>query len=197
MADLARVILERRAREAGTPFFLVVEIESTDNMANANNAIGALRALGRADEVIGSAAAWAEGRGDALVFVAADSDAGGLQAVGPAPVQEDGRVTGLTGNPTDREIDHQLFAFDGVEGRATRPFVTRPDRAGRTMAFAIGWTGGLDVAGGVVARATGYNSELLQTAYHGTIDNTDVYALIYRTLFARLPDGESERPTRR
>ncbi len=197
MTDVALTILERRAREAGTPFFLVVEIESTDNMANANNAIGALRALGRADEVIATAAAFA-GRGDdTLVLVASDSDAAGLQAVGPPPAQADGRVTGLPGNPTDRQIDDELFAVDGVEGRATRPFVTRPDRAGRTMEFAVGWTGGLDVAGGILARATGYNSGLLQSAYGGSLDNTDVYALIYRTLFARSPDEADARLVRR
>jgi hypothetical protein len=197
MADVALTILERRARAAGTPFFLVVEIESTDNMANANNAIGALRALGRADEVIASAAAFA-GRGDdTLVLVASDSDAAGLQAVGPPPAQADGRVTGMPGNPTDRQIDDELFAVDGVEGRATRPFVTRPDRAGRTMEFAVGWTGGLDVAGGILARATGYNSGLLQSAYGGSLDNTEVYALIYRTLFAQSPDEADAQLVRR
>jgi alkaline phosphatase len=197
MTDVALAILERRGREAGTPFFLVIEIESTDNLANANNAIGALRALGRADEVIATATAFTGRRDDTLVLVASDSDAAGLQAVGPPPAQSDGRVTGLPGNPTDRKIDDELFAVDGVEGRATRPFIARPDRAGRTMAFAVSWTGGLDAAGGILARATGYNSGLLQSAYGGSLDNTEVYALIYRTLFAQSPDEADAQPVRR
>ncbi len=61
MTRLALTLLERRSREAGLPFMLVVEIESTDNMANANNAIGSLRALRRADEVIEDTAAFVAG----------------------------------------------------------------------------------------------------------------------------------------
>jgi alkaline phosphatase len=152
-------------------------------MANANNAIGALRALGRADDVIATASAFAARRERTLVLVAADSDAAGLQAVGPPPTQDDGRVTGLPGNPTDREIDDQLFAADGVEGRATRPFVALADARGHAAAFAVVWTGRFDVSGGVLVRAGGHNSGLLQTAYGGSLDNTEVYALIHRTLF--------------
>lgn len=183
MTSLALEILDRRSRESGQPFLLVVEVESTDNLANANNAIGALTALARADEVIATAAAYADGHDDTLVLVAADSDAAGLQVLGPAPTQDDGRVTGLPGNPTDRKIDDQRFAVDGIEGRATRPFRGLPDADGRSAEFAIAWSGIFDVAGGVLARAGGYNSELLRTEYGGTLDNTEVYELIHRTLF--------------
>jgi hypothetical protein len=98
-------------------------------------------------------------------------------------VQSDGRVSGMPGNHTDRKIDNQLFPVDGIEGRATAPFVSMPDAAGRTAPFAIAWTGGFDVAGGVLARADGYNSELLRTEYGGVLHNRDVYWLIHRTLF--------------
>ncbi len=162
---------------------LVVEIESTDNLSNANNAIGALRAIARADEVIALASDFVAGRDDTLLLVAADSDAAGLQVASPPPLQPDGRVSGMPGNHTDRTIDNQLFPVDGVEGRATRPFESMPDAAGRTAPFAIAWTGGFDVAGGVLARADGYNSELLRTEYGGVLNNTDVYWLIHRTLF--------------
>ena len=183
MAELAMTLLERRARLAGTPFLLVVEIESTDNLANANSGIGALRALARADDVIAAAAEFSAGRDDTLLLVAADSDAGGLQVAGPPPTQDDGRVTGLPGNPTDREIDRQLFAVDGVEGRATQPFEALPDAAGHRSSFAIAWSGGVDVAGGVLVRADGLNSGLLRTEYGGLLHNTQVYHLVHRTLF--------------
>jgi alkaline phosphatase len=188
MTELAITLLERRARLAALPFLLVVEVESTDNLANANSGIGALRALARADDVIAAATEFATGRDDTLILVAADSDAGGLQLAGPPPTQDDGRVTGLPGNPTDRKIDRQLFAVDGVEGRATAPFEALPDAAGHRSTFAVAWSGGVDVAGGVLARAGGLNSELLGTEYRGLLDNTQVYELIHRTLFG---DGGS------
>ena len=83
---------------------------------------GALRALGRADQVIEDTAAYVAREPETLLLVAADSDAAGLQLVSPPPVQKDGRVTGINGNPADAEIDRQLFPVDGVEGRATVPF---------------------------------------------------------------------------
>jgi alkaline phosphatase len=193
MTRLALLLLQREARAAGQPFMLVVEVESTDNLSNANNAIAALRALAEADAVIGLAREAVERDPETLLLVAADSDAGGLQVVTP-PLQDDGRVTGLSGNPTDRTIDKQLFAVDGIEGRASQPFDARPDQAGRQARFAIAWSGVLDVAGGVVARADGLNSELLRTEYRATLDNTQVYDLMYRTLFGTRP-GESEPGT--
>jgi hypothetical protein len=168
---------------------LVVEVESTDNMANANNAIGALRALGRADQVIEDTAAYVAREPETLLLVAADSDAAGLQLVSPPPVQKDGRVTGINGNPADAEIDRQLFPVDGVEGRATVPFRAHPDAEGVRAEFAIAWTGERDVAGGVLARAAGLNSAMLETEFGRVLDNTDVYRLMYRTLFGDWPDG--------
>ena len=66
MTELAITLLERRARLAALPFLLVVEVESTDNLANANSGIGALRALARADDVIAAATEFATGRDDTL-----------------------------------------------------------------------------------------------------------------------------------
>jgi alkaline phosphatase len=188
MARLALTILERRSREARLPFMLVVEVESPDNMANANNAIGALRALGRADQVIEDAAAFVAREPGTLLLVAADSDAAGLQLISPPPVQNDGRVTGINGNPADAVIDRRLFPVDGVEGRATAPFRASPDNQGRRADFAIAWTGERDVAGGVLARAAGLNSGMLATEFGGVLDNTGVYRLMYRTLFGGWPE---------
>jgi alkaline phosphatase len=190
MTRLALTILERRSRRAGRPFMLVVEVESTDNLANANNAIGALRALRRADEVIEDTAAFVAREPGTLLLVAADSDAAGLQLISPPPVQDDGRVTGINGNPADAEIHRRMFPVDGIEGRASVPFLARPDSEGRRAEFAIAWTGERDVAGGVLARAAGLNSAMLETEFGGVLDNTDVYRLMYRTLFGDWPDAK-------
>jgi alkaline phosphatase len=87
MTELALRILERAADERGLPFAAVIEVESTDNLANYNNAIGTLRALKRANDAIAVASDFQRRRGrfaeegDAatLVLTAADSDASGMQ----------------------------------------------------------------------------------------------------------------------
>jgi len=42
-----------------------------------------------------------------------------------------------------------------------------------------------DTAGGIVARAEGPNAACVRTG----VDNTDVYRLLYATLFGRWPDA--------
>lgn len=61
-----------------------------------------------------------------------------------------------------------------------------------------GWVGTNDVAGGIVSRAEGLNAELLRTEFRSRFDNTDVYRLMYATLFGELlpaPYGQ-QAPTR-
>jgi alkaline phosphatase len=188
MADLALVLLTRHSRRAGKPFLLVVEIESTDNLANANNAVGALRALHRADDVIDRARAFLATAPDTLVLVAADSDAGGLQAYSAVKDDMDARTTAVDGNPTGRPKQAVEFPMDGVEGRGSPPFHTLPDARGRSHPFAVLWTGVHDVAGGILVRADGLNANDLSGRFAGTIDNTDIYRLIYLTLFGSMPD---------
>jgi hypothetical protein len=53
MNTQALEVLKRHSEAAGLPFFLVAEVESTDNIPNNANAIGALRALKAADDAIG------------------------------------------------------------------------------------------------------------------------------------------------
>lgn len=185
MTRLALTILERRSRAAGLPFLLVIEVESTDNMPNNNNAIGTLRALKRADDVIAAAREFQARTPGTLVVTAADSDAAGLQLIDPPPVDENGWVTGMEGNPTGIDAELLVFSLDGMEGRNSRPFIAAPDASGRELPFAVAWVGTPDVAGGVVARAQGLNAELLRSRYSVGFDNTDVYRLIYLTLFGR------------
>ena len=90
MMAMALLILERKADAVRRPFALVAEVESTDNMPNQNNGIGSLRALKRADDMIGVARDFQRQRGlfrregdsRTLILTAADSDGGALQVVG-------------------------------------------------------------------------------------------------------------------
>jgi alkaline phosphatase len=198
MTEMALVILERRSRNAGLPFLLVVEVESTDNLPNNNNAIGTLRALKRADDVIDVARAFQARAPRTLLLTAADSDAAGLQLIDPPPVDENGWVTGMEGNPTGIDAELLVFSVDGMEGRRTRPFMAAPDAFGKEIPFAIAWVGTPDVAGGVISRAQGLNADLLHSRFSGGLDNTDVYRLTYLTLFGReLPAARGVRAPNR
>jgi len=189
MNTMALELLRRHSEQAGMPFLLVSEVESTDNLANNANGIGTLRALKAADDSIGVFLSFIAENPNTLLFTAADSDAGGIQVFSPAPAA-DGRVTTSTGNPTG--IGFNIgFPLDGIEGQNTAPFVAMPDALGTEMDFALGWIGTNDVAGGIISRAVGLNAELLRTEFSARFDSTDVYRLMYVTLFGKmLPSAE-------
>lgn len=184
MNTLALEVLKRHSEAAGLPFFLVAEVESTDNIPNNANAIGTLRALKAADDTIGVYRDFIAAYPDTLLLTAADSDAGGLQLFSPAPA-DDARVTTSTGNPTGVGLN-QGFALDGSEGQNTAPFIAAPDAFGNSMDFAIGWVGTNDVAGAIISRAEGLNAGLLRTEFTTQFDSSDVYRIIYVTLFGEL-----------
>lgn len=192
MNSLALEVLRRHSVLAGKPFYLVSEVESSDNLANYANAIGALRAVKAADDAIGVLRAFVAENPSTLLLVAADSDAGALQLFSPPPLADD-RVATSGGNPTGFGWN-QGFALDGVEGQNTAPFVAAPDAAGQEMTFAVGWAGTDDVAGAIVSRAEGLNAGLLRTAFGARLDNTDVYRLQYATLFGSLPPASYGQP---
>jgi len=169
MADAALEILSRS--EDG--FFLVVEEEGTDNLANANNARGTLEALRRADEAIGLLHDFVRDNPDTLLLMTSDSDAGGMQVLGPDPrysiaPSEVVPAKGPNGAP-----------LDGKAGTETPPFISAPDRNGKVWPFAIGWASYYDVSGGILVRAAGMNAHMV----HGVLDNTDIYKIMYATLF--------------
>ncbi len=172
MMEAAFKILKRKGRG----FLLVVEEEGTDNFANVNNAKGTLEALGRADAAIGVAVEFIKKNPHTLLLTAADSNAGGLHVVGivnPARFDEPLPPNARNGAP-----------LDGRDGTNTLPFIAAPDRLGNRLRFGIVWAGYEDVAGGVLARAHGLNANLLPK----NVDNTDVYRLMYLTLFGiKLP----------
>jgi alkaline phosphatase len=132
MMEMALLVLERKADQVGKPFALVAEVESTDNMPNQNNAIGALRALKRADDLIGVARDFQNRKGEfksegdprTLILTAADSDGSALQVVklrggtidstfnpincGPTPPLDE-PIDESTINSGDTEDDNKSF----------------------------------------------------------------------------------------
>jgi alkaline phosphatase len=184
MNTLALEVLRRHSEAAGLPFYLVAEVESTDNVANNANGIGTLRALKAADDAIGVFREFIAANPNTMVLTAADSDAGGLQVLSPAPVDEEAVATS-TGNPTGFGLN-QGFPLDGIEGQGTAPFIAAPDAFGNEFDFAIGWVGTNDVGGAILSRAEGLNAELLRSEFSTQFDSSDVYRLQYATLFGEL-----------
>jgi alkaline phosphatase len=169
MTEVALRILEAR----DSRFLLVVEEEGSDNFANANNAIGAMTALTRADEALAVSLEFVNRNPETLLITAADSDAGGMQVY---PIRDpDPNVPFMALPPTTRNGG----ALDGVDGTRTPPFMSMPDQFGNRWPFGIAWASFNDNLGGVVARAHGLNAALLPLV----VDNTDIYRVMYATLF--------------
>jgi alkaline phosphatase len=168
--DVTLKILSQKRKN----FLIVLEEEGSDNFCNYNNAIGCLTALKRADDAIGVAMKFIEKNPNTLLVTAADSDAGGLELVGATE-------TDFPFNKPLPEKGKNGAPWDGREGTGTLPFISAPDKQGRRFPFAISWSGFGDNAGGIIAKAHGLNAQFL----HGTVDNTDIYRLMYRTLFGK------------
>lgn len=167
MTEIALKIIDHK----GKNFFMVVEEEGTDNFSNINNAKGVLEALSRADAAIGVAMNYIEKDPNTLLITAADSNAGGMHVVSIREVKkfEDPlSPTESNGAP-----------LDGREGTGTLPFIAASDQFGNRLRFGISWASYNDVAGAVIAKAHGLNSKLLPN----NVDNTDIYRIIYATLF--------------
>lgn len=172
VAEMTEAALAFLSRD-DSPFILVVEEEGSDNFANNNNAKGALTALQRADEAIGVAMEFIETHPATLLVTAADSDAGGLEVY---PIRD----------PDPQVAEKPLLAttrnggpLDGKDGTETPPFLSAPDREGARWPFGIAWASFDDNLGGIVAKAHGLNAHLLPM----NADNTDIYRLMYATLF--------------
>lgn len=185
MAQAALAVLSR----SPTGFFLVAEEEGTDNLANANNASGTLEALSRADDAVGIFHAFVKANPKTLLIMAADSDAGGMQVVSPGKRRGKGnktsspRVGGVkfkAGRPMPPTL-YNGAPLDGQYGAVSEPFLSAPDKAGRRWPFGIAWSSIADVSGGILVRGAGLNADRIA----GTMDNTDVYKLMYLTLFGR------------
>ena len=186
-------------------FMLVLEEEATDNFGNNNNASGVIEAALRADEAIGLALDFVDNVDpNTLVLTAADSDAGGLEvddtpigesAFGLTPPESDFTIrTQAQTRPFGSEADGLLVELDDIDGSNNgnfEPFVTgAPDADGDVFDFGVAWASLTDVNGGIVSKAYGLNASDLPA----TADNTDMYRLMYQTLFGAAP--EDVAPTR-
>ncbi len=163
--------------KSGKRFFLVVEEEGTDNFGNVNNAAGSIEALQRADVAYGVLRDFLKRHSDTLLLTAADSDASGLEVIAFTPDR--------AGQPLSRTTRNGA-PLDGRDGTGTLPFLAKPDQFGRSLPFGIAWSGFEDGAGGILARAEGLNAEALRS---GSCDNSDIYRLMYLTLFGRPADS--------
>lgn len=180
IAEMSAAALEILARNprATRGFFMVAEEEATDNFPNNSNAAGSFEAGRRADEALGIFREFLQQHPNTLLLTAADSNAGSKNI-------SDWAEGAVGEGPVNSRADGQFVEvpFDGVDGAGTAPFVSAPDRQGNTFPFAVGWATRWDAAAGVVARAEGLNAERLKEL--GVVDNTDIYRLMYLTLFDR------------
>ncbi|NJL47903.1 MAG: alkaline phosphatase [Leptolyngbyaceae cyanobacterium SM2_5_2] len=173
-------------------FMVVLEEEGTDNFANDNNASGTLEAALRADAALGVAQDFIRNQNpNTLLITAADSEAGGVQVWQPTPFAPtlpetvEGPLT-LGTNPTATETAQN--PVDGVNGRIPplTTFAAQPSLDGDMGNFVVSWAGVNDFSGSIVAKTYGLNADLLNS----TVDNTEIYQIMYQTLFGigSLPD---------
>ena len=168
-------------------FMVVLEEEGSDNFPNKNNGPGAIEATLRADVAIGIAQHFVNNVApNTLILTAADSDAGGLEVD-----DVEGETVGTIDiQPTfvrrGEDADGISVPLDGTTGNDTAPFVTgAPDADGDIFDFGVAYVSTSDVAGSIVSKAYGLNSDLLTS----TVDNTDMYRIMYQTLFGTAPEG--------
>lgn len=175
LAEMTKFALEFFSSKG--QFFLVVEEEGSDNFGNKNNANGKLEALSRADDAIGIALEFTEKNPNTTILTASDSEAGGMEVSGY-------EIDNFDYDKNLPERDSNGAPLDGSEGTGTKPFISKPDKNGNVLPFAIAWSCYGDVTGGVVARAHGLNADKM----NGKIDNTDIYRIMYLTLFGKWLD---------
>jgi len=193
VAEMSRVTLEilthrnapaqasqraQSGRGGRAPFFMVVEEEATDNFPNNSNAAGSFEAGRRSDAAFAVFREFLRQNPRTLLLNAADSSAGSKNIV-------DWRTPTVTVGPVNSGPDG-LFVnapFDGVGGAGTAPFMSAPNRNGNTFPFAVAWVSRWDVAGDILVRAEGANA--VRVGDLGVVDNTDIYRLMYLTLFGR------------
>ncbi|NNG27398.1 MAG: alkaline phosphatase [Ignavibacteriaceae bacterium] len=173
MTDAAINFLSKK----GGNFFLVIEEEGTDNFGNSNNANGIFEALKRADDAIGISYNFLLQNPNTLLITTADSEAGGLE------------LRGFTVESMNPDLplpltDNNGAPLDGRNGQGTLPFISAPDKLGNTFPFSVVWSSYGDVCGSVIAKAEGLNAELMKVK----TDNTDIYRIMYATLFGKILD---------
>jgi alkaline phosphatase len=177
IAEMSEAALRFLSR-APQGFLLVAEEEGTDNFGNVNNAAGAIEAGIRADAAIGVFRRFVAANPNTLMLTTCDSDAGGMQVIGPGRQQNTVRE-----GANLPERDRNGAPWDGQSGTGTTAWLSAPDRNGVRHPFAIAWSTLADVSGAILVRGVGLNAEQISQA--GTMDNVDVHRLMFRTLFGR------------
>jgi glycerophosphoryl diester phosphodiesterase len=174
--------------QAENGFMVVMEEEGSDNFSNDNNGAGSIESTLRADEAIGVAQDFVNNVDpNTLVLTAADSDAGGLEVI---DAEDDSETVGDINVQSKtvsfgEDADGVQVPLDGTTGNDTAPFTTgEPDADGDNFDFGLAYATTDDVAGSIVSKAYGLNSDLLES----TVDNTDMYSIMYQTLFGVEPD---------
>jgi glycerophosphoryl diester phosphodiesterase len=188
-------------------FFVVLEEEGTDNFGNNNNAVGTIEGVRRADAAIGVAMNYVDTQDpNTLVITAADSDAGGLQVfqfepytrpsgnstTSPTLADTEPSAPFIRVNPTTTNTNRAVL--DGVNGSTGtpeapwRPFTSANSFDGPMGNFGVVWAGTPDFPGSIVSKAYGMNAEQLPS----TLDNTEIYQLMYRTMFGIEPGTSVE-----
>ncbi|MEO0427232.1 MAG: alkaline phosphatase [Pseudomonadota bacterium] len=178
IAEMTSVALEIVSRDEDG-FFAVIEEEGTDNIPNNMNAAGTLEALARADEATGVILDFIDQSPGTMLLMAADSDAGGMQ------VYTDTRAFSKDGFVGAATVGGSVLR--GQQGAFGELFLAEPNAAGERLPFAIAFTGYSDVAGGILVRAAGLNHDMVEPL----MDNSDLYKLIYATLFGQAPGAAS------
>jgi alkaline phosphatase len=183
MSKSALKILSRNPKAAGKGIFIVAEEEGTDNFGNVANARGSFEAGKRADEAFGVFVDFVNQNPNTLLITAADSSAGGKHilgedAEGMKKYIKDGIVTEADIN-SGQDGKYVKAPLDGIDGANTAPFMAE----GKQLPFVVTWATRHDLSGGVLARAKGLNAD--KVTQLGVIDNTDIYRIMYYTLFDR------------
>jgi alkaline phosphatase len=164
----------------GRQFLLVVEEEGTDNFGNCNNAFGLAEALRRGDEGLGVALGFVEKHPDTLLVTFGDSEAGNPDVIGLRGGKYEGEMFSKGRDANGAPLDGLENA---LEGGVAKPFISKPDRAGKTHDFLVAWGTKLDSCGAILVRAAGLNADKVR----GSFDNTSLYPLFYETLFGTKP----------
>jgi len=187
MSSVALEILSRSPKAAAKGIFIVAEDEATDNFGNVANAKGSFEAGKRADEAFGVFVDFVKNNPNTLLITAADSSAGGKHILGE---DEEGMKRYVAGGiVTEADINsgrdgkYIKAPLDGIDGANTPPFMAAPDKAGKQLPFAVTWATRHDVSSGILVRAKGLNADKVSRL--GVVDNTDIYRIMYYTLFNR------------
>ena len=175
VADMTKWALEFLKKKHKN-FLLVVEEEGTDNFSNKNNTEGFFVAGLRADAVVAEVNQFLKINPHTLFLTASDSNASGLLV--------------SDGHPKKRWKEEKTLPLETDKGapldgkdirEIQKPFLTFPDKNERRMPFGVIWPTGWDLYSGMLVKASGFNSDHVK----GIVDNTDLYKLMYLTLFGK------------